>query len=112
MHLRAFLPLFANIYLIVNYFVQLYDKLLFLFSYYSCGTFPFRPKNKYIRITSDEFFSSEDHYLSNTPTKAEKACSYDLDDCDLCWLQTMNGERALMGKFAFNYYFLEFWCLS
>ncbi|CAG2063266.1 unnamed protein product [Timema podura] len=57
------------------------------------------PKSKYIRITKDEFFSSEEHYLSNTPAKAEKACSYDLDDADAAWLQILNGERASMGKF-------------
>nr|CAD7453194.1 unnamed protein product [Timema tahoe] len=55
------------------------------------------PKSKYIRITKDEFFSSEEHYLSNTPAKAEKACSYDLDDADAAWLQILNGERASMG---------------
>nr|CAD7396924.1 unnamed protein product [Timema poppensis] len=54
------------------------------------------PKSKYIRITKDEFFSSEEHYLSNTPAKAEKACSYDLDDADAAWLQILNGERASM----------------
>ncbi|KAJ4448955.1 hypothetical protein ANN_00347 [Periplaneta americana] len=56
------------------------------------------PKSKYIRITKDEFFTSEEHYLSNTPAKAEKACSYDLDDCDIAWLQIVNGERACMGS--------------
>ncbi|XP_063239806.1 PHD finger protein rhinoceros-like [Bacillus rossius redtenbacheri] len=55
------------------------------------------PKSKYIRITKDEFFNTEEHFLSNAPTRAEKACSYDLDDCDVAWLQIANGERALMG---------------
>lgn len=58
----------------------------------------FRPKNKYIRITKDENFRLDDHYLSNMPAKAEKACSYDLDDCDIAWLRLQNGERASMGK--------------
>jgi len=58
-----------------------------------------RPKSKYIRITKDEFFTNEEHYLSSTPAKAEKACSYDLDDCDIAWLQIVNGERACMGKY-------------
>lgn len=57
-----------------------------------------RPKNKYIRITKDENFRLDDHYLSNMPAKAEKACSYDLDDCDIVWLRLQNGERASMGK--------------
>lgn len=59
-----------------------------------------RPKSKYIRITKDEFFTNEEHYLSSTPAKAEKACSYDLDDCDIAWLQILNGERACMGEYC------------
>lgn len=57
----------------------------------------FRPKNKFIRITKDESFSSEQHYLSNTPAMAEAACSYDLDQCDDTWLRILNGERAMAG---------------
>jgi len=66
------------------------------FRYYFCFS---RPKSKYIRITKDEFFTNEEHYLSSTPAKAEKACSYDLDDCDVAWLQILNGERACMGEY-------------
>lgn len=57
----------------------------------------FRPKNKYIRITKDDSFSSDQHYLSNTPALSEAACSYDLDQCDEAWLKVLNGERALSG---------------
>lgn len=32
------------------------------------------------------------------PAKAEKAILYDLDDCDVAWLNIYNGERAGMGK--------------
>lgn len=56
-----------------------------------------RPKNKFIRITKDENFSSEQHYLSNTPAMAEAACAYDLDQFDDTWLKIINGERALAG---------------
>lgn len=56
-----------------------------------------RPKNKYIRITKDETFSSELHYLSNTPAMAKAACSYDLDQLDEAWLSLLNGERAKAG---------------
>lgn len=56
-----------------------------------------RPKNKFIRITKDETFSSDQHYLSNTPAMAEAACSYDLDQCDDAWLGILNGERAMAG---------------
>lgn len=56
-----------------------------------------RPKNKYIRIYKDENFVADKHYLSKTPSIAEEACSYDLDQCDAAWLQLMNGERARLG---------------
>lgn len=49
-------------------------------------------------------FKPEDHILSSIPAKAEKACSYDLDDCDIAWLHIYNGERAQMGK-QFKCYF-------
>ncbi|KAK3921120.1 PHD finger protein rhinoceros [Frankliniella fusca] len=55
------------------------------------------PKNKYIAICKDDSFDCETHILSDTPAKAEKACSYDLDDTDAAWLQIFNGERAAMG---------------
>jgi len=53
----------------------------------------FRPK-KFVRISRDDYFNSEDHHLSTTPAKAEKACAYDLDDADIAWLEIFNGERA------------------
>jgi len=53
----------------------------------------FRPK-KLIRISRDDYFNSEDHHLSTTPARAEKACAYDLDDTDIAWLEVFNGERA------------------
>lgn len=55
------------------------------------------PKNKYIRITKDESFSHEQHYLSHTPAMAESVCAYDLDQMDEAWLKLCNGERALAG---------------
>lgn len=57
----------------------------------------FRPKNKYIRITKDDNFKVEEHALSNAPTQAEAACSYDLDECDVSWLKILNSERAMSG---------------
>lgn len=53
----------------------------------------FRPK-KLVRISRDDYFNSEDHHLSTTPSRAEKACAYDLDDTDIAWLEVFNGERA------------------
>ncbi|EDS30658.1 Jade-3 [Culex quinquefasciatus] len=55
------------------------------------------PKNKYIRITKDESFSHDQHYLSNTPAISEQVCYYDLDQCDEAWLKVFNGERNLSG---------------
>ncbi|KAG8224230.1 hypothetical protein J437_LFUL002686, partial [Ladona fulva] len=55
------------------------------------------PKGKYFRITKDEMFNPDDHILSSMPARADKACAYDLDDCDVEWLRIVNGERAAMG---------------
>ncbi|XP_044746979.1 PHD finger protein rhinoceros [Coccinella septempunctata] len=55
------------------------------------------PKNKYIRITRDENFKVDEHVLSNAPSQAEDACSYDLDENDVAWLKLMNAERATCG---------------
>ncbi|XP_066985273.1 LOW QUALITY PROTEIN: PHD finger protein rhinoceros [Macrobrachium rosenbergii] len=54
-------------------------------------------KEKFIRVTHDDFFTNEQHILSNLPTKAEKMCRYDMDDLDDKWLHAYNGERARMG---------------
>ncbi|KAK8728419.1 hypothetical protein OTU49_009286, partial [Cherax quadricarinatus] len=54
-------------------------------------------KDKFIRVNHDDFFSNEQHILSNLPTKAEKMCRYDMDDLDDKWLNAYNGERARMG---------------
>lgn len=67
----------------------------FLFSQHSL-----RPKNKFIRITKDENFSSDLHYLSNTPAMAKASCSYDLDPVDEAWLNILNGERTKAGSLA------------
>lgn len=70
--------------------------------------FNFSPKHKYIRITKDEHFKTEEHQLSLLPLKAEKSCSYDMDDVDAAWLKLCNGERSLGGNFiiALKYYYI------
>lgn len=55
------------------------------------------PKNKFIRITKDENFSHDKHYLTNTPAIADSVCSYDLDQLDEAWLKQFNGERSMCG---------------
>lgn len=62
----------------------------------------FRPK-KLIRISRDDYFNSEDHHLSTTPSRAEKACAYDLDDSDIAWLEVFNGERAQVQLIIYSY---------
>lgn len=57
----------------------------------------YRPKSKYIRITKDDRFRSDDFHLSSVAARAEASCHYDLDDVDVAWLNVLNGERALMG---------------
>lgn len=74
------------------------EKTLLTVIFYRIKVLFPRPKNKYIRITKDENFHLDEHYLSNMSVKAEKACSYDLDNCDIVWLKLINGERASMGK--------------
>lgn len=39
----------------------------------------------------------EEHVLSNAPSQADDACSYDLDENDVAWLKLMNTERATCG---------------
>ena len=63
---------------------------------------PFSPKNKFIRITKDENFSHDKHYLTNTPAIADSVCSYDLDQLDEAWLKEFNGERSLCGLPSVN----------
>ncbi|XP_043492959.1 PHD finger protein rhinoceros [Polistes fuscatus] len=58
----------------------------------------FKLPKKFIRISRDDYFNPEDHHLSTTPTRAEKACAYDLDDTDIAWLDVFNGERAQAGQ--------------
>lgn len=73
------------------YFFIVFKKVLI--QYY------FRPKHKYIRITKDDHFKTEEYQLSLLPLKAEKSCSYDMDDVDTAWLKVCNGERSLGGIF-------------
>lgn len=61
-----------------------------------------RPKSKYIRITKDESFHVEEHVFSTAPAKAEAACSYDLDECDMSWMKVLNSERATAGLGSIN----------
>ncbi|XP_023938670.1 PHD finger protein rhinoceros [Bicyclus anynana] len=55
------------------------------------------PKDKYIHLTRDVHYQSDQHLLSSTPAKAEAACTYDLDTTDTAWLKLLNAERARAG---------------
>ncbi|CAH1647426.1 unnamed protein product [Spodoptera littoralis] len=55
------------------------------------------PKDKYIHLSRDDHYHSDKHILSQTPARAEAACSYDLDAADTAWLKLLNAERARAG---------------
>lgn len=55
------------------------------------------PKDKYIHLGRDAHYHSDKHILSQTPARAEAACSYDLDAADTAWLKLLNAERARAG---------------
>lgn len=55
----------------------------------------YRPKKKYIRVTHDDFFNPDYHQLVSTAARAEKVCSYDLDDVDAAWLSCANADRGM-----------------
>lgn len=64
-----------------------------LFNYY-CYYYNCRPKTRFLRITKDDSFSHELHYLTNVASVAESACSYDIDDSDQAWLRLLNQKRV------------------
>ncbi|XP_047040403.1 PHD finger protein rhinoceros-like [Helicoverpa zea] len=55
------------------------------------------PKDKYVHLSRDAHYHSDKHLLSQTPARAEAACSYDLDATDTAWLKLLNAERARAG---------------
>lgn len=56
-----------------------------------------RPKDKYIHLSRDAHYKSDQHFLSSTPARAEASCAYDLDATDTAWLKLLNAERARAG---------------
>ena len=42
-------------------------------------------------------YTSDTHQVSTAALRSEQMCNYDLDDLDQRWLNSLNGERALMG---------------
>lgn len=75
-----------------DFLIFLLNKILFL--YYS---FSFRPKNKFVRVTHDDFYSSDIHQLTSAPARSQQACAYDMDDLDLAWLNRVNIQRNAIG---------------
>lgn len=59
-------------------------------------TADFKLSKKLIRSSHDDFFSNDIHELSTSATLAEKVCRYDMDDCDLHWLEAANDKRCQM----------------
>lgn len=57
----------------------------------------YRPKNKFVRVTHDDFYSSDIHQLTSAPARSQQACAYDMDDVDLAWLNRVNAQRSAIG---------------
>ncbi|GFT80461.1 protein Jade-3 [Nephila pilipes] len=57
----------------------------------------FKLPKKLMRTTEDAFFSNEHHVLTDTATKAESVCKYDMDDLDFQWLKLFNEKREEQG---------------
>lgn len=76
----------------ILFHIIVYIECLLTFSH---EHYSYRPK-KFLRISKDNNYNPDDHYLSTTPARAEKACGYDLDDVDIAWLDVCNGERAMV----------------
>ena len=76
-----------------------------------CYSFLFRPKNKFVRVTHDDFYSSDIHQLTSAPARSQQACAYDMDDLDLAWLNRVNIQRNAIGiKFIHSPRFRMFYC--
>lgn len=60
----------------------------------------FSPKNRFLRITKDDTYSSELHCLTNVVAQAENTCAYDIDPVDEAWLLLLNSDRAQYGAYS------------
>lgn len=56
------------------------------------------PKNKFVRVTHDDFYSPDVHQLTSAPARSQQACAYDMDDVDLAWLNRVNAQRNAIGS--------------
>ena len=56
----------------------------------------FRPR-KLLHSMKDETFKQGDHELTGMQQLSEQIVRYDLDDLDVCWLQSINKERMGLG---------------
>lgn len=52
---------------------------------------------KLICMNTNGSYTAETHQVTPMVLRAEQVCTYDLDDVDQTWLNSFNGERALMG---------------
>ncbi|GAB6027286.1 hypothetical protein CHUAL_001568 [Chamberlinius hualienensis] len=57
----------------------------------------FKAPKKLIRLTQNEFYSADQHHLSNVNTQSENICRYDLDDYDVNWLTCANRHIKELG---------------
>jgi len=64
-----------------------------------------------VRVTHDDFYSSDIHQLTSAPARSQQACAYDMDDLDLAWLNRVNIQRNAIGiKFIHSPRFRMFNC--
>ncbi|ODN02597.1 hypothetical protein Ocin01_04070 [Orchesella cincta] len=58
-------------------------------------------------VTHDDFFNPDYHQLVSTAARAEKVCSYDLDDVDAAWLGSSNADRAMQNLTLISEFLME-----
>ena len=57
----------------------------------------FTLSKKLICMNTNGSYKPETHQVTPMVLRAEQVCTYDLDNVDKNWLETLNGERALTG---------------
>ncbi|XP_067638517.1 PHD finger protein rhinoceros-like isoform X1 [Eurosta solidaginis] len=57
-------------------------------------------KNRFLRISKDDTYSSDLHCLTNVVTQAENTCAYDNDPVDKSSLQLLNSDRKQYGSYS------------
>lgn len=80
---------------ILNCKIDSYLKNIYVIN--EMDAFVCSPKNKFVRVTHDDFYSPDVHQLTSAPARSQQACAYDMDDVDLAWLNRVNAQRNAIG---------------